>query len=285
MRAQYPVASLCRLFGVHRSSYRYTRKNSTEPDADRAVKRRLVSEVWNASGGSACARSIATMVTTKGVQLGRWLAGRLMKELGITSCQIPGHKYKRGGNEHVEIPNLLARQFAVTEPNQVWCGDVTYIWTGKRWAYLAVVLALFARKPVGWALSYSPGSDLTIKALQMAWELRGRPSGVMFHSVQGSHYTSRQYRQMLWGYRSTQSMSRRGNCRDNSPMERFFRRLKSEWVPTTGYESLGEARLSIIRYITGYYSALRPHWNNGGLTPNESERLFHEQSGRVAKIS
>ncbi|PEH74368.1 IS3 family transposase [Edwardsiella tarda] len=285
LRAHYPVASLCRLFGVHRSSYRYTRKNSTEPDADRAVKRSLVSEVWNASGGSAGARSIATMVTTKGVKLGRWLAGRLMKELGITSCQIPGHKYKRGGNEHVEIPNLLARQFTATEPDQAWCGDVTYIWTGKRWAYLAVVLDLFARKPVGWSLSYSPDSDLTIKALQMAWELRGRPSDVMFHSDQGSHYSSSKYRQMLWRYRITQSMSRRGNCWDNSPMERFFRSLKSEWVPTTGYESFGEARSSIVRYITGYYSALRPHWYNGGLTPNESERLFHKQSGRVAKIS
>lgn len=225
------------------------------------------------------------MVSAKGVKLGRWLARRLMKELSITSGQVPAHKYKRGGSEHVEIPNLLARQFAVTEPDQVWCGDVTYIWTGKRWAYLAVVLDLFARKPVGWALSYSPDSDLTIKALQMAWELRGWPPGVMFHSDQGSHYTSRKYRQMLWRWRITQSMSRRGNCWDNSPMERFFRSLKSEWVPATGYENVGEAKSAIIRYITGYYSTLRPHWYNGGLTPNESERLFHEQSGRVAKIS
>ncbi|MEQ5054690.1 IS3 family transposase [Klebsiella michiganensis] len=285
LRAQYPVAPLCRLFGVHRSSYRYTRKNSSEANADRAIKRSLVSEVWNASAGSAGARSIATMVSAKGVKLGRWLARRLMKELSITSCQVPAHKYKRGGSEHVEIPNLLARQFAVTEPDQVWCGDVTYIWTGKRWAYLAVVLDLFARKPVGWALSYSPDSDLTIKALQMAWELRGRPPGVMFHSDQGSHYTSRKYRQMLWRWRITQSMSRRGNCWDNSPMERFFRSLKSEWVPATGDENVGEAKSAIIRYITGYYSTLRPHWYNGGLTPNESERLFHEQSGRVAKIS
>ena len=72
--------------------------------------------------------------------MGRWLAGRLMKELGLVSCQQPTHRYKRGGHEHVAIPNHLERQFAVTEPNQVWCGDVTYIWTGKRWAYLAVVL-------------------------------------------------------------------------------------------------------------------------------------------------
>ncbi|EFP73845.1 putative transposase [Shigella dysenteriae 1617] len=74
----------------------------------------------------------------------------------------------------------------MTEPNQVWCGDVTYIWTGKRWAYLAVVLDLFARKPVGWAMSFSPDSRLTMKALEMAWETRGKPGGVMFHSDQGS---------------------------------------------------------------------------------------------------
>ena len=110
--------------------------------------------------------------------MGRWLAGRLMKELGLVSCQQPTHRYKRGGHEHVAIPNHLERQFAVTEPNQVWCGDVTYIWTGKRWAYLAVVLDLFARKPVGWAMSFSPDSRLTMKALEMAWETRGKPGGV-----------------------------------------------------------------------------------------------------------
>ncbi|BCS64253.1 hypothetical protein E15042_p1-37 (plasmid) [Escherichia coli] len=158
--------------------------------------------------------------------MGRWLAGRLMKELGLVSCQQPTHRYKRGGHEHVAIPNYLERQFAVTEPNQVWCGDVTYIWTGKRWAYLAVVLDLFARKPVGWAMSFSPDSRLTMKAREMAWETRGKPGGVMFHSDQGSHYTSRQFRQLLWRYQIRQSMSRRGNCWDNSPMERFFRSLK-----------------------------------------------------------
>ena len=122
------------------------------------------------------------MATQRGYRMGRWLAGRLMKELGLVSCQQPTHRYKRGGHEHVAIPNHLERQFAVTEPNQVWCGDVTYIWTGKRWAYLAVVLDLFARKPVGWAISFSPDSKLTAKALEMAWEARGKPDGVMFHS-------------------------------------------------------------------------------------------------------
>lgn len=285
MRALYSVKALCKAFDVQRSSYRYWHNRERVPDVERTIKRSLVSEVWHASGGSAGARNIAIMVTNKGVKLGRWLAGKLMAELNMTSCQLPTHKYKRGGQEHVDISNLLERQFAVTQPNEVWCGDVTYIWTGKRWAYLAVVLDLFARKPIGWAMSFSPDSVLTGKALQMAWELRGRPGGVMFHSDQGSHYTSKKYRQLLWRYRIKQSLSRRGNCWDNAPMERFFRSLKSEWVPTTGYQSLGEGRNAITRYITGYYSELRPHWYNGGLTPNESERLFYEQSTTVANFS
>lgn len=205
--------------------------------------RSQVLELHNISHGSAGTRSIAIMATLRGFKMGCWLAGRLMKELGLVSCQQPTHRYKRGGHEHIVIPNHLERQFAVTEPNQVWCGDVTYIWTGKRWAYLAVVLDLFARKPVGWAMSFSPDSKLTIKALEMAWEARGKPAGVMFHSDQGSHYTSRQFRQLLWRCRIRQSMSRRGNCWDNSPMERFFRSLKNEWVPVTGYINFSEAAL------------------------------------------
>ncbi len=103
------------------------------------------------------------MVTnTHDVKLGRWLAGKLMKELTLVSCQTRKHQYNRGGNECIDIPNLLNRQFAVTKPDQVWCGDVTYIWTGDRWAYLAVVLDLFARKPVGWAISVLLNSEIRV---------------------------------------------------------------------------------------------------------------------------
>lgn len=107
----------------------------------------------------------------------------------------------------------------------------------------------------------------------------------MFHSDQGCHYTSKTFRQLLWRYRIKQSMSRRGNCWDNSPMERFFRSLKNEWIPVTGYLSFTEVRMMIMRYITGYYSQLHPHQYNGGLTPNESERLFWQNSKTVANFS
>ncbi|WDB64801.1 IS3 family transposase [Escherichia albertii] len=284
LRAHYPVVTLCHVFGVHRSSYRYWKNRPEKPDGRRAVLRSQVLELHGISHGSAGARSIATMATRRGYQMGRWLAGRLMKELGLVSCQQPTHRYKRGGHEHVVIPDYLERQFAVTGPNQVWCGDVTYIWTGKRRAYLAVVPDLFARKPVGWAMSFSPDSWLTMKALEMAWETRGKPGGVMFHSDQGSHYTSRQFRQLLWRYQIRQSMSRRGNCWDNSPMERFFRSLKNEWMPVVGYVSFSEAAHAITDYIVGYYSALRPHEYNGGLPPNESENRYWKNSNSVASF-
>jgi putative transposase len=123
-------------------------------------------------------------------------------------------------------------------------------------------------------MSLSPDSELTGKALSMAFETRGQPQNVIFHSDQGSHYTSRQYRQLLWRYRIKQSMSRRVTCWDNSPMQRFFRSLKTEWVPEIGYRSFVEAKHAVINYIIGYYNQVRPHQHNGGLSPNAAEQKF-----------
>ncbi|MCF8580762.1 IS3 family transposase [Enterobacter ludwigii] len=283
LRARFPVAVVRNVFGVHRSSYKYWRRPK-KPDATRVSLLSLVRESYRGSNGSAGARNIAAMVTTKGVKLSRWRATKLMKELNLISCQQPSHRYKKASKEHVEIPNYFERQFAVTEPNQVWCGDVTYIWTGKRWAYLAVVLDLFSRKPAGWAMSFSPDSALKTKALSMAWEAQGKPANLLYHLDQGSHYTSRNFRPLLRRYQIKQSLSRRGNCWDNSPMVRFFRSLKTEWVPDNGYANFSEASAAITNYIMGYYSQLRPHQYNGGLTPNESERLFWKDSKAVANF-
>ncbi|WP_344966041.1 IS3 family transposase, partial [Oceanisphaera sediminis] len=264
-KKSYAVNQLCRIFGVHRSSYKsWASRKKSAPDKQLRLDCE-VKAIHRESSQSAGARTIAQIATNRGVKLSRYRAAKCMKRLGLASCQLPKHRYKSGGKEKPDIPNTLARQFAVTEPNQVWCGDVTYIWTGNRWAYLAVVLDLFARKPIGWAMSWSPDSQLTTKALTMAFEARGKPEGVMFHSDQGCHYTSRQFRQCIWRCQMTQSMSRRGNCWDNSPMERFFRSLKTEWFPASGFVSFQQAKHAIIDYIIGYYSDTRPHQYNGGL--------------------
>jgi len=245
----------------------------------------VVKAIHVESKASAGARTISIIATDRGYSLSRYRVTGLMKAQGLVSGQLPKHSYKKAAQEHVLIPNQLARQFSVSRPNEVWCGDVTYIWSGRRWAYLALVMDLFARKPVGWAMSLSPNSQLTGQALSMAFELRGRPKDLMFHSDQGCHYTSVFYRQLLWRYQINQSMSRRGNCWDNAPMERFFRSLKSEWIPGTGFQSFAEAKQTVLDYILGYYSQVRPHSHNDGLTPNQAERLFWVNSKPVAKMT
>jgi putative transposase len=266
------------VFGIHRSSYKYWQRRSKKPSFERAQINSEVRAAFKVSNGSAGSRSIANMVTTNGFPLSRFRARSIMKKLGLRSSQPSAPKYKKANNEHLAVPNTLNREFDVKNPNQIWCGDVTYIWIGKRWAYLAIVLDLFSRKPIGWAFSLSPDSQLTSKAMKNAYESRGRPKGVTFHSDQGMHYTSHKFRQTLWLCQIKQSMSRRGNCWDNAPMERFFRSFKTEWMPEVGYPYFAEAKRSIINYIIGYYSSVRPHQRNNCKSPNEVERIYWKTS-------
>ena len=285
LQESFDVVTICSVFNVHRSSYKYWNKRVNQVCSEQLKTETMIRAIFAESGESAGARTVATIASSRGFPLSRYRTNKVMRKLGLNSCQQPKHAYKRGGNEHLDIPNHLNREFTVAAPNEVWCGDVTYVWQGNRWCYLAIVMDLFSRKPIGWAMSHSPDTSLTAKALSMAFESRGRPKGVMFHSDQGCHYTSKKYRQLLWRYQIKQSMSRRGNCWDNAPMERFFRSFKSEWMPTIGYSSFKEANTAIVNYITGYYSKVRPHEHNGGLTPNESERRYWKTYKFVAKIS
>ncbi|EFG1483704.1 IS3 family transposase [Escherichia coli] len=281
----HTVVSLCSALEIHRSSYRYWRKRR---DTVNPARVRLCSEIrraWNQSRGSAGARTLAEMLTQNGVPMSRYRAGRLMKYLNLSSCQPGKHQYKNARQEHTSLPNLLERQFAVPEPDRVWCGDITYLWAGNRWCYLAVVMDLFARRVIGWSLSAHADTALISSAQRMAYETRGQPRDVVFHSDQGSQYTGLKYQQLLWRCRINQSVSRRGNCWDNSPMERFFRSLKTEWVPTNGYAGKDEARQQINDYILNYYNSVRPHHYNGGLTPEESENRYHFYCKTVANIT
>jgi putative transposase len=129
-----------------------------------------------------------------------------------------------------------------------------------------VVIDLYVRKVVGWAMSDSPDANLVVRALDQAYESRGRPSDVMFHSDQGSQYGSRMFRQRLWRYRFTQSMSRRGS-------------LKTEWIPPMGYRTREEAERDIGQYLMTYFNWQRPHSYNGGLPPGKAEKLLKTMSG------
>lgn len=256
-----------------RSSYRYRLAHKDKVDPERDNLRDKAVAIHETSRGAAGARTIAGQLTQSGLQVGRYKARSLMQEAGIVSKQLRKHKYKIADHESKVAPNLLKRAFTVETPNKVWCGDVTYIWAGEKWMYLAVVIDLYARKVVGWACSDSPDSTLTCTALRMAFESRGRPEGVMFHSDQGCHYTSLQYRQQLWRYQIKQSMSRRGNCWDNAPTERFFRSLKVEWIPRDFYSSYEEAETDVLKYIIQHYNSVRGHSYNNYLSPNAAEKI------------
>lgn len=261
------MAELCEAFGVCRSSY-YARCERARrvPDRRREALKVEVRALHAASRGSAGARTISAQLKAQGKPVGRYQAASLMAEAGLVSTQPRAHRYPRAGAQAPQIPNHLGRRFTVERPNEVWCGDITYLWVGSCWAYLAVVLDLHGRRVVGWALSTSPDATLVLRALDLAYEARGRPSGVLFHSDQGCQYASGAYRARLWRYGMRQSMSRRGNCWDNAPMERFFRSLKTEWVPATGYVSLAQAQADFLRYLA-HYNRVRPHSANGYLTP------------------
>lgn len=244
-------------------------------DGERLALRAKVRELFTLSRQSAGSRSLVWMLAAEGYQAGRYKVRRLMREAGLASKQPGQPRYRAPKSERPDIPNLLDRQFQPERMNQVWCGDITYIWTGQRWAYLAVVLDLYARCVVGWAMSERPDADLVCKALDQAWQQRGKPKGVLFHSDQGCQYGSRVFRQRLWRYQITQSMSRRGCCWDNAPMERLFRSLKTEWIPKLGYGSFEEASRDVGMYLMAYYNWQRPHSTNGGTPPAVKEKQLN----------
>lgn len=279
------MSRLCRVLDVHRSSYKYW---LNKPQTVQPERLKLIAELkrwFGLSNGSAGERTLVSLLQTSGYKLSRWLVNKLMKQEGLVSRQLPTHKYAKAEQEHLAIPNRLARQFSPSKLNQVWCGDVTYVWAGNRWLYLAVVMDLYARRVVGWACSKNPDSELTKKALRMAFEGRGKPKGLLFHSDQGSHYTSKNFRRQLWRYKIQQSLSRRGNCWDNAPMERFFRSFKTEWMPKSGYENYSTAESATRAYINGYYNVHRPHQHNQALSPVNAEKVWAKTYNEVASFT
>jgi putative transposase len=271
LREHYKQSEILEVFEMKRSSHNYYRqqKNKIKPDEERVKSK--IKQLFDESRQAAGSRTLSRTLQNKGEKIGRFKVRRFMREMELESKQPGKHRYKPATKPSDIADNILNRQFTVSKSNQVWCGDVTYIRVGSSWLYLALVIDLYARRIVGWACSDSPDSQLTIKALQVAYEARGKPEKVLFHSDQGCHYTSKAFIQQLWRYKIRQSMSRRGNCWDNAPMERCFRSFKTEWMPKEYYASFDDAEQDIHRYIK-YYNNHRVHSSNGYVTPLEKER-------------
>ena len=182
-------------------------------------------------------------------------------------------------------PNVLDRQFNPAQPNQAWVADITYIRTRSGWLYPAVVLDLFARKVVGWAMAPDMQASLVCRALQLAIVQRQPAAGLIVHSDRASQYASAAHQGLLVKHGLVGSMSRQGNCWDNAVMERFFLNLKMERVWQRDYANHAEATNDIADYIVSFYNSVRPHSKLGNLPPNafEQQSVIHQPIGLCEK--
>ena len=197
---------------------------------------------------------------------------RLMRQEGIRAKTVK--KWRATTQSNHRLPgalNTLTRQFTVTQPNRVWAGDITYVWTTEGWLYLAVVLDLYSRLVIGWAMGHRLTVDLAERALIMALANRIPTAGLLHHSDRGSQYAATSYQRLLDAHGITTSMSRQGNCWDNACVESFFGTLKRELVYHRHYTTREDARQDIFEYIEVFYNRKRRHWTLGYDSPAEYE--------------
>jgi len=174
-------------------------------------------------------------------------------------------------HQHSIAPNVLDQDFACDGPDQKWGADMSYIWTGEGWLYLAIVLDLYSRKIVGWATSDRVKKELATTALSRAIAIRQPEAGLIHHSDRGSQYCSYDYRDLLNKYGIVASMSGKGNCYDNPMVETFFKTIKNELVWRTAFQTRKEATIQLGKYIDGFYNPRRRHSALGYKSPIKFE--------------
>jgi len=281
-RAEWPVMHMCRVLEVSRSGFYAWR--SREPSETEVRREELIEQVKEihveVKGRYGSPRMHAELVA-RGHACCVNAVARVMREAGIEAKTKRKFRQTTDSNHpHPVAENVLDREFDPGEPNASWVADVTYVPTREGWLYLAVVVDLFSRMVVGWSMAATMTSRLVVDALEMALARRPRGgSDLVAHSDRGSQYASEHYRRRLSEERIACSMSRRGNCWDNAPMESFFASLKKELVHDEDYATRDEATASIFEYIEAFYNRVRRHSTLGYVAPAEFERM-HNQTHR-----
>jgi putative transposase len=274
-RSRFGVQEMARNLGVSRSGYySWRRSPKSKRDKENDLLWQKIKEVYYANKGRCGSPAITGVLKVSGETCSRKRVARLMREKGLR-CKY-AKKFKAttdSEHSHPVAPNLLKQDFSVDAPNRKWVGDITYIPTCEGWLYLAVVIDLYSRKVVGWAMSKRINRFLVIDALRMAyWNCRPHP-GLIFHSDRGSQYCSKLFLKLLKQYGMIPSMSGKGNCYDNAVAESFFHTFKNELIRFEYYRTRKEAKASIFEYIEIDYNRKRPHSYLGYLSPVTFEQL------------
>ncbi len=273
--SEHPVTALCRFMNISRSCYYEwlgSPKTGREKENEELIEiLKILFEKGRASYGT---RRLKKKLAEQGIIVSRRRIGRLMSRAGL-SCKTKKKFKATTDSKHNKpiAPNLLERQFTVSQPDRYYVGDITYIATQEGWLYLVVVIDLFSRKVVGWSMDSRMKSQLVNDALLMAIWNRKPDKGLIWHTDRGSQYASDSHRAILKEHHIIQSMSRKGNCWDNAVSESFFHTLKTELVHHCQFKTRKDAKLAIFEYIEVFYNRERIHSANDYLSPVDYEIL------------
>ena len=273
-RKAWPMRVMCGVLRVARSGY-YDWRNRCESQRSVANRKMTVAikAIHRESRETYGSPRVHAELKRRGLACGPNRVARLMAKEGIRAKTKRKFRHTTDSNHRLAVAeNLLDRDFHVQEPNQAWVADITYIWTLQGWLYLATVMDLCSRRIVGWSLEAYLKKELVLAALKMAIHRRGPTKGLLHHSDRGSQYASKAYRKMLENHGLVCSMSRKGDCWDNAPMESFFKTLKTECVYHERFTTRQQAKEVIIEYIEMFYNSKRSHSTLGYTSPLEFER-------------
>lgn len=272
-RERFSVTTMCRVLEVARSGY-YAWCSRAESARSREDRRLVVKirSLHAQSRGTYGSPRIYADLREMGETCGRHRVARLMREERLVGKKARKFRSTTDSkHSHPVAPNRLGQQFGVQRPDTVWAGDVTYLRTREGWLYLSVILDLCSRYVVGWALSESLDQDLTLVALERAVLLRDPAPGGLFHSDRGSQYTCEAYQRRLEQLGMIVSMSRKGHCWDNAPVESFFDSLKTE-IDQGIFHSRAAAKAAVFDYIEVFYNRKRRHSSLGYRSPARFEK-------------
>ena len=259
-RAWHSVRMMCRAMGVSRSGYYDWRER---PESARAQRHRGLTQkiryFHQASRRTYGAPRIRRDLQESGERVGENTVALLMQRADIVPKTVRRFRVTTDSRKTVAAPNLLEQEFTAKRPNERWVSDITLIPTREGWIYLSVIIDLYSRAVIGWAMSRRMKTALVTDALKMALMRRKVRSPLLLHSDQGSQYAAADYREMLASNDIECSMSRKGNCWDNAVAESFFHTLKTELVHHEDYRSRAEAKASIFEYIEVFYNRQRRH--------------------------
>ena len=270
-KATYPIAFMCRLLGVSRSTfYAWRARAETAATARRRDLAGHVRRVFEASRGTYGCRRVAAALNRQGIACSVGLVADVMRELGLQACQP--RAYKRTtvpGEQPVSTPDLIGREFTAARPGTRLVGDITYLRTDEGWLYLATVIDLATRMVVGWQTADHMRTSLVIDALSMARKHRHVRRDAVFHSDRGCQYTSAEFTRFCRGINVRTSVGRTGVCWDNAAAESFFATLKNEMYYRQRFPTRARARFAVAEYIEVFYNRQRLHSTLGYRTPAE----------------